>query len=286
MAAALVAAACLAAGRAEASWFQLPAPLAQLASPDPASPDMECRRAIKHEEAASGIPPSLMTAVALVESGRRMTNGKLGPWPWSINERGVDHIFQSKAEVIAAVRELQAEGVQSIDVGCMQVNLMYHAGAFASLEDAFDPVQNAKYAAGFLTRLRAQTGSWEQATADYHSATPELGAPYAQKVLAMMSTEAVHDPQQTGGLQQSAELQQPADLRKSADPQQLPEMPAHPIPAAMMFSGIHQAPTFFSAAPAQMIRSLTGSPGRSLDAYRINPVMLNYRVQPLRAVWR
>ncbi len=150
-----------------ASWLQLPASLAELASPD-----AQCRGAIRRQEAASGMPTSLMTAISLVESGRRMADGKFAAWPWSINAQGVDHIYQSKAEAIAGVRELQASGVQSIDVGCMQVNLMYHAGAFATLEDAFDPARNAEYAAKFLTQLRAQTGSWQQATADYHSATP------------------------------------------------------------------------------------------------------------------
>jgi hypothetical protein len=74
--------------------------------------------------------------------------------------------------------------VTSIDVGCMQVNLMYHPSAFASLEQAFDPSSNALYAARFLNRLFAQTNDWEQAAAMYHSATPELGEDYRQRVLA------------------------------------------------------------------------------------------------------
>ena len=41
----------------------------------------------------------------------------------------------------------RAQGARSIDVGCMQVNLLHHADAFASLEQAFDPVANARYAA-------------------------------------------------------------------------------------------------------------------------------------------
>jgi hypothetical protein len=68
----------------------------------------------------------------------------------------------------------------------MQVNLMYHPNAFASLDQAFDPVANANYAARFLTELYGQTHSWTQATARYHSATPELGANYQRKVAAAL----------------------------------------------------------------------------------------------------
>jgi hypothetical protein len=98
-------------------------------------------------------------------------------------------MYETKAEAIAAVKILQARGVQSIDVGCMQVNLMFHPTAFDSLDDAFDPVANANYAARFLTELYGRTHSWMQATAFYHSATPELGAEYQRKVAAVLPVE-------------------------------------------------------------------------------------------------
>ena len=63
---------------------------------------------------------------------------------------------------------------------------MYHPNAFALLDQAFDPVANANYAARFLTELYGQTHSWNQATARYHSATPELGADYQRKVAAAL----------------------------------------------------------------------------------------------------
>ena len=70
-----------------------------------------------------------------------------------------------RREAVAAVRGLQARGVRSIDVGCMQVNLMHHPDAFPSLDVAFDPQANAAYAARFLKELYAQTGDWTRATA-------------------------------------------------------------------------------------------------------------------------
>jgi hypothetical protein len=57
-------------------------------------------------------------------------------------------------------------------------------GAFASLEEAFDPVANARYAGLFLTRLRQGARDWETAASHYHSQTPERAEAYRLKVLA------------------------------------------------------------------------------------------------------
>ncbi len=142
-----------------------------------------CPQAIAAAEQAHAVPPRLLAAIGRVESGRPNSSGVVLPWPWTINAEGQGRFFDSKAEAIAAVRALQAQGVQSIDVGCMQVNLMHHPDAFASLDQAFDPVANADYAAGFLRRLYAQTNNWADAAAQYHSATPGLADDYRRKVM-------------------------------------------------------------------------------------------------------
>jgi hypothetical protein len=152
-------------------------------------PGLACRAAIRAAEQAAAIPSQLMAAIGRVESGRREPDGSVDPWPWSINAEGESHIFESKAAAIAAVRALQANGMRSIDVGCMQVNLQHHPTAFATLEQAFDPVANATYAARFLRQLHDQTGAWPTATAWYHSATPELGDDYRRKVMAVLPEE-------------------------------------------------------------------------------------------------
>ncbi len=147
---------------------------------------MQCSEAIHSAERATAVPDQLMVAIGHVESGRSDAQGIIRPWPWTINAGGDGHMFETKAEAIAAVQALQARGVQSVDVGCMQVNLMYHPNAFTSLDQAFDPVANVNYAARFLAELYGQTHSWDQATARYHSARPELGAEYQRKVAAVL----------------------------------------------------------------------------------------------------
>ncbi|MBN8874003.1 MAG: lytic transglycosylase domain-containing protein [Rhodospirillales bacterium] len=161
-----------------------------VSDPPAAGAGLLCRGAIAAAERAEGIPRALLAAIGRVESGRRdPASGTTHPWPWTINAEGDGQYFQSKPEAIAAVRSLQARGVRSIDVGCMQVNLMHHPNAFPALDQAFDPSTNAAYAARFLRRLFEQTGSWAKAAAAYHSSTPELGEPYQRQVMAVWPEE-------------------------------------------------------------------------------------------------
>jgi soluble lytic murein transglycosylase-like protein len=153
------------------------------------APGLQCRQAIRGAERAARIPDQLMAAIGRVESGRPDAAGVIHPWPWTINAEGIGQYFQTKVEAMAAVRALQARGVKSIDVGCMQVNLMFHPAAFASLEQAFDPAANAAYAARYLNQLFVQAGTWVKATANYHSATPDLGDGYQRRVAAVLPEE-------------------------------------------------------------------------------------------------
>jgi hypothetical protein len=154
------------------------------------APGASCGAAIAAAERAGAIPPFLLAAIGRVESGRRdPISGVVAPWPWTINAEGQGSFYDTKAQAIAAVQALQARGVQSVDVGCMQVNLMHHPGAFANLDQAFDPSANTVYAAHFLNELHGQTNDWLRAAAQYHSSTPALGATYQTAVAAAWTQE-------------------------------------------------------------------------------------------------
>jgi len=224
---------------------QRPATTAELATRDIA---IQCDIAANMAGHIAGIPDRVMQAIAVVESGRRGADGRLHPWPWSINVEGTDHVFESRAAAIAAVQAFQAAGSRSIDVGCLQVNLLHHPHAFASLEQAFDPMTNARYAAQFLRDLFAQTGSWSKAIAAYHSATPALGEAYRQKVVAALganggaggiANESVND----GGGGAALAMRMPG------------WMAAHAL-------GTTQG----------QIAPPTGANGRGLDSYRTHPI--------------
>jgi hypothetical protein len=155
------------------------------ADPVPVPAPSSCTEAAAQAEREAGLPSGLLLAIGRVESGRPdPATGTVVPWPWTTNSAGVGHFFATEADALDWLRDAQMRGVQSIDVGCFQVNLFFHPDAFAGPEDAFDPLSNARYAAGFLAQLRARSGGWDSAVALYHSAVPELGGPYRDQVLA------------------------------------------------------------------------------------------------------
>ncbi len=164
--------------------FLVPAHDAPALEPGAASPILDCRGAAAAFEQSAGLPSGLLLAIGQVEIGRAdPLTGRIDPWPWATNHAGEGHYFASAQEAIAWVAAQQATGSESIDVGCFQVNLHYHPDAFASLAEAFDPTANARYAAAFLNRLHAQSGSWPSAIALYHSADPFEGQRYSSRVM-------------------------------------------------------------------------------------------------------
>ncbi len=162
---------------------------AEVVGPPP-SPFAQCDAAIEAAAKLPGrVPDKLLPSIARVESGRLDgATGRVRPWPWTINVDGVGYFYDTKEQVISAVQTLQAKGKRSIDVGCMQVNLMHHPKAFAGLEEAFDPIVNARYAVRFLVSLYAMTKDWPLATAYYHSSTPDLGEEYQRLVFGRVMT--------------------------------------------------------------------------------------------------
>lgn len=142
-----------------------------------------CAALARQAERAEGIPPGLVEAVALAESGRWLADeNATRPWPWTITAGSDSFFFPSKPEALRKVHELRSQGRSNIDVGCMQINLGYHGQAFASVAEALEPAANVAYGAQFLRKLREETRSWAQATARYHSRHPERGQAYREKV--------------------------------------------------------------------------------------------------------
>ena len=161
----------------------------QFGPPAPGTPFDACDSAIAAVQRGPRIPVNLLPAISRVESGRLdPVTRRVRAWPWTINVEGVGSFFDTKEQVVAAVSALQARGVRSIDVGCMQVNLMHHPKAFASLDAAFDPQTNAAYAARFLSALYGQFKDWNLATAAYHSQDAARGEEYQRLVFGRVMT--------------------------------------------------------------------------------------------------
>lgn len=141
-----------------------------------------CESQAVSASARHGLPDKLLVAIARTESG--MTFGGKVPraWPWTANVAGKGYYFKTKEEALKHLRELVKTGVKNFDVGCMQLNYRWHADGFASLEAMIDPATNTEYAARYLKRLRAETGSWDKATRYYHSRNATRGEAYLARV--------------------------------------------------------------------------------------------------------
>lgn len=167
-----------------------PALLAGLLAPgtcaaDPAE-SRRCDLAAAQAAADTGVPIDLLLAITRVETGRGGGEGEPDPWPWTINADGAGTWYATRQEAVAAATDHLTDGTGTFDVGCFQLNIRWHGAGFATLDDMFDPVTNAEYAAGFLRELYQESGDWRQAVAAYHSRTPDLANQYLDRVRAVL----------------------------------------------------------------------------------------------------
>ena len=91
---------------------------------------------------------------------------------------GDGHWFKNPDEVLRYVRGRHEKGARSFDLGCFQINYRWHGKAFRSFEHMLDPVENARYAARFLSDLYREFGDWTRAAGAYHSRTPKFARRY------------------------------------------------------------------------------------------------------------
>ena len=120
--------------------------------------------------------------MSLIESGRRLKNGEFVSWPWTINIKGKGKFFKDKKSALSFVKKYTSKGKKNIDIGCMQINYMYHPKAFNSFDEAFEPEINVKRAAELLKKLYKKFGSWKEAVGYYHSYRTSRRIKYSSKV--------------------------------------------------------------------------------------------------------
>lgn len=138
-----------------------------------------CEQVTQIAAQQSGVPLDVMRAISLTETGRTI-EGAYRAWPWAVNMEGEAAWFADRTSATAFVLEAYARGARSFDIGCFQINYKWHGAHFASIEQMFDPLANAQYAAHHLLELYAEKGNWRDAAGAYHSRTPE----YANRYMA------------------------------------------------------------------------------------------------------
>ncbi len=135
----------------------------------------------------SGVPINVMRAISLTETGRTI-DGAYRAWPWAVNMEGEAAWFADRASATAYALEAYARGARSFDIGCFQINYKWHGAHFASIEQMFDPLANAHYAARLLLELYAEKGNWRDAAGAYHSRTPEYANRYMARFESILTS--------------------------------------------------------------------------------------------------
>ncbi|MEM9684973.1 MAG: transglycosylase SLT domain-containing protein [Pseudomonadota bacterium] len=155
----------------------LVAPEARASKPASSNVANLCDRAAISAARVTGVPLNVLRAITLTETGRK-ADGKMRPWPWTVNMEGAGRWFEGRASAEAYAKTNFARGARSFDVGCFQINYRWHGKAFPSIEAMFDPEANALYAARFLQSLHEEFGDWVKAAGAYHSRTPKFARRY------------------------------------------------------------------------------------------------------------
>ena len=192
-----------------AGLFVLPWP--SFAAVPPKAVSAQCDEAAAVAARQSSVPLDVLLAVTRTETGRP-SDGSLLPWPWTVNMEGAGRWFASEDEARAYVFKHFKRGARSFDVGCFQINYKWHGQAFGSIDEMFDPVKNALYAARFLSDLYAELGDWTKAAGAYHSRTKEYADRYEARFariredVAPLRVAAAEGPRATFGAPQRIDL--------------------------------------------------------------------------------
>ena len=84
-----------------------------------------CRPFIAPAEQYYRLPPGLLSAIALVESGRGGV-----PYPWALNLAGQAVMAADYAEAARMLRDAKGRPRRDIAIGCMQIHMQYHLSSF------------------------------------------------------------------------------------------------------------------------------------------------------------
>ena len=165
-------------------------------------PSAICDAVAETASARSGVPVSVLKAISLNETGRKR-GGAFRPWAWTVNMEGAGHWFDTLEEARAYVDKEFARGARSFDVGCFQINYKWHHQEFSSLDEMFNPMANALYAARYLTELYQETGDWTKAAGAYHSRTPKYAEKYSARFEGFRNRLLGQDGPASSGTSQS-----------------------------------------------------------------------------------
>lgn len=135
----------------------------------------------------AGVPANVLYAVALTESGARLTHG-IRPWPWTLNVAGKSWRYASRQKACTALLQfMQTHNPKRIDAGLGQINLGWNGRFFSAPCDALSPYRNLRVTARLLREHYEKQGNWQEAVGRYHHPAGGIHAQhYRQKVISQL----------------------------------------------------------------------------------------------------
>lgn len=213
-----------------------------------------CDSAALRASAESGVPIDVLRAITRTETGRKSQSG-IAPWPWTVNMEGAGKWFESEKEARAYVAAHFQRGARSFDVGCFQINYKWHHKAFETIDQMFDPLANARYAARFLNELHTEFGSWTRAAGAFHSRTPKYADRYVKRFSRIR--------QSLGPVTQVAALPQTRASRRKTT-----FNAPRPLVAGLRTSALISDPSRATAAQLGSLVPMSGGSGQALIAFK------------------
>jgi hypothetical protein len=164
--------------------LQLLAPMAALSETPktiPAeNPATLCDRAAVRIAGETGTPLRVLRKITRARSDTGQTDS-MALWPWTVNVEGKTLWFDTETQAQSHIFRHFKKGARSFDIGCFRLNYKWHAKAFNSIEEMFDPILNARHAAAQLAQLHNEHEDWATALAAYHSRTHYGAQPYLRQ---------------------------------------------------------------------------------------------------------
>lgn len=125
----------------------------------------------------TNVPVEVLFALASTETDTLLDNGKILPWPYSINLNGTSEYFATSAGMLARARELIGQHIIHFDCGLFQVNWKWNGRYRAkNISEACLPKSNGRIASDIIKEYFAKTGSWVESAGKYHNPSNKNGA--------------------------------------------------------------------------------------------------------------
>jgi hypothetical protein len=123
------------------------------------------------------MPPGLLHAIALVESGR---DGRPQPYALRIGRKA--YYPASQEQALRLLSGVKGHAPRYANVGCMQLALPGRRRTAATAERTLDPATNMQIAAANLIDWEITTGSWTAAIAHYQGGRPNARQAYVCRI--------------------------------------------------------------------------------------------------------